>query len=502
MSSSVGHRLISDHEYRQRVRRFKPSSLLPLIAADSSRYPTMDLVLRSPGRTHTPWALADAARVSLACGTEHNRRDATEDDLQAVLDAYNAFDEPAIRAEDLPALLLRMANQQFTWQEEGCATLARTFAVLDQPDIDHRLECIKPGWDTELFGFSLKEYVGTVQLVWAAALHQLGRFDPSIYEGAEGQDFGRHVSRDAALGIINTHFAIDQTAFRAQDPVADLRGDRRELRRFTFNPLRDRPLLTGFGSGYLCPSPHLVWAKAGLWNIYFTGLRRFGEAFTRDLGRLFERYIGEQLRLLDNASVLPEIAYTLTTNGSTRLSTDWIVVFEDLVLLVEVKSMVPTEPIRLGEPAAAGTVIDKLAKACKQIDTTADLIKQRHPSFIDIPADRPILGVAVTLEPIYLANARIGNLLPSSQTSVCVAGASDIESMVTIDDAPVSILLKERDACEQRSTWDLSPSLQNHAHRVNLVLERAWQASPWVVTNQGAPYRLPVGTETGAYPSD
>ena len=74
MSSSMLESVVSDNEYRQRVRRYKPSSLVPLIAATAARYWEQQEWLNSPYRKYMPWALADAARVSLAYGTEFNRR--------------------------------------------------------------------------------------------------------------------------------------------------------------------------------------------------------------------------------------------------------------------------------------------------------------------------------------------------------------------------------------------------------------------------------------------
>lgn len=76
MPGSMPDSGVSDYEYRQRVRRYKPSSLLPLIAVAAVRYREQQDWLNSPYRKYTPWALADAARVSLAYGTEHNRADA------------------------------------------------------------------------------------------------------------------------------------------------------------------------------------------------------------------------------------------------------------------------------------------------------------------------------------------------------------------------------------------------------------------------------------------
>lgn len=67
-------------------------------------------------------------------------------------------------------------------------------------------------------------------------------------------------------------------------------------------------------------------------------------AFTRDLGDLFEQYVGPHLRLLPDIEIFPEIVYG--KNGEK--SVDWIVVLPGLVLLVEVKSVRPTAKLRLG----------------------------------------------------------------------------------------------------------------------------------------------------------
>ncbi len=85
MSGSMLDSGVSDYEYRQRVRRYKPSSLLLPIAAAAVRYRQQQDWLNSPYRKYTPWALADAARVSLAYGTEFNRADATDQDLLQIL---------------------------------------------------------------------------------------------------------------------------------------------------------------------------------------------------------------------------------------------------------------------------------------------------------------------------------------------------------------------------------------------------------------------------------
>jgi hypothetical protein len=421
--------VVSDYEYRQRVRRYKPSSLVPLVAAAAARYWQRQDWLNSPYCKYTPWALADAARVSLALGNEH-RPDATGQDLLQVLNAYSRFDDPFLRDKDAHGFLLRMAGQQMTWQVPEYETVARTAAIFEQAPALQPMECLRPGWDTELFRCTLREYVRTAQLAWASAISCAGRFDPAVFDTSDGKLIARHVGRDTVTRVLGAHFAASVARFRADGQEAAARAGRDgRLRRFTSNPLRSHPLLTGFGAGYLCPVPYLALAKATPWGVYFTGLSRYGEGFARDLGHLFEQYIGRQLRLLPGAQVLGEVTYG--PKNDRRKTVDWIVILPEAVLLVEVKSAIPTEPVRLGTPEAAGAVLAKVGKAFRQIDVTAQLIADKDPVLAAVPAGRPVLGLAVTLEPFHIANARF-DLFPATRTPVTVADAAEIENLATI----------------------------------------------------------------------
>ena len=113
MSSSVRDPGTSDYEYRQRVRKYRPG--LPAAAARRGRRPVLRAGewLNSPFREYTPWALADAPA---SYGTEHNRADASDQDLLQALNAYSRFEDPVVRDDDGRACLLRMAGQQMTWQ--------------------------------------------------------------------------------------------------------------------------------------------------------------------------------------------------------------------------------------------------------------------------------------------------------------------------------------------------------------------------------------------------
>ena len=477
MSPRMLERGVRDYEYRQRVRRYKPSSLVPLIAAAAARYWEQQDWLNSPYRKYTPWALADAARVSLAYGTEFNRADATEHDLLQILNAYSRFDDPFLRNHDLRCVHAADGGRADDLAGPGVRDA--------RPDGGHlRADPAAPADGvpaTRMGHRAVRLHAPGVRRDRPAGLGQRDQLCGPVRPGSvrhPGRRAHRPASQTGHRCPCPRHALRDQhRAVPRRKPGAAARADPDDhLRRFTYNPLRGHPLLTGFGSGYLCPIPHLAWAKAAPWGVYFTGLSRYGEQFARDLGHLFEQYIGRQLRLLPGAQVMPEITYG--PRNDRRKTIDWIVVLPEVVLLVEVKSAIPAEPVRLGTPDAAGAVLSKLGKAFKQIDITAQLIADRDTALAAVPADRPVLGMAVTLEPFHMANAQF-DLLPATRTPVTVADAAEIENLVMTTDTPPGRLLLDRAADELRSTWSLDAALEGHARDRNPVLDEAWDSYPW-----------------------
>ncbi|MBZ3904374.1 hypothetical protein [Streptomyces griseiscabiei] len=494
MAAYMYDRLVTEDEYRQRVRRHRPSSLLPLIAAAAARYGSPQRPqswLESPSLKYTPWALADAARVCLAYGTEHLRSEATERDLLAILAAYSSLKEPTLHGADEDAVrlrdfLMRLGGEQMAWQAPEFVSLARTAALYLHTPFPARRQpgCLVPGWDTEVFGCPLPDYVGTTQLLWGSALLNAGRFDAAIFDSADGEKFERVVSRETVLRVVERHFATDVASIKATEKqtmenLAKVAGGKAaQLRRFTYNPLLGRPAVTGFGAGLLCPSPQLVWRKATPPGIYHTGLEHFGSAFLEETGYLFEEYVGRQLRLIPDADVVGEITYRVKRND--RHSVDWFVIFDDLVLLVEVKSMMPTENARLGLERGVAERDGKLARAYRQVNAASALIEQRHPAFAGIPADRPRQALIVTLEPFPVANANLPHVdLPTSNIPTTVVAAQEVERLVTLTDTTPNCLLLERAADPQRSTWALNECLTGHKGARNPILDQGWASYPW-----------------------
>lgn len=478
MAAFLYDRLVTDHEYVQRVRQQRPSALLPVVAAASARWHN-DTWWNSPYRKYTPWALADVARTSLAYGNEHRGDgNCTENDLKAMLAAYAALTDPMIldggSAESVAGWLLRTSGEQFTYQESGFNDLARTAALFGQTTPTRTATCLVDGWDQELLGCSLSDYVGVTQLLQVAALRNEGRFDPAWLSQPQMEQICSIIPARTIREVTDRHFVTDLAAFKAEN---DKRRTSRDphLRRFEYNPLRGRPFLSGFGAGYLAPSSHLIIPKGSPLGLYYMGIDHFGNDFARELGDLFEQYVGRQLGLLADAMVYPEIIYR-----DERRSVDWIVVFDDLVLLVEVKSTRPTEPLRLGVLDRTSAALRQIKHAYKQLDTTAALITGRDPSFRHLPADRAVQGLVVTMEPFHTANAPFQKeMQPDTNIPVTVCSATELEHLVTLRDSSVSQLLRERHKDPLASTYALNSILVGRDLGRNAILDAGWDSYPW-----------------------
>ncbi|WP_411119918.1 hypothetical protein [Streptomyces sp. 058-1L] len=120
---------VSETEYFERVLRHDPNSLAQLIAATSAGLPPVrDLAAQGLG-LYAPWALLDAAWVSLARGRDGRPR-ATSPDLRQILDLYLALDDPVTQEPEgmkrWEGFLQRTIHHQGPWQEDAYAQLSRS----------------------------------------------------------------------------------------------------------------------------------------------------------------------------------------------------------------------------------------------------------------------------------------------------------------------------------------------------------------------------------------
>ncbi|MED7932018.1 hypothetical protein SMD20_47920 [Nonomuraea sp. LP-02] len=265
--------------------------------------------------------MADIARVSLAQGNEHRSAAPTMSDLWNIHGMFHQHVDRHPEETPLKVHLLQLFNQQLEGQADGYQAQARSAAILLDASTDKPLKVIgKPGWEQDLFGCSLVQYVAAARLIRACALSSAGRVNPEVLNGPEAGELLEHIDQATFDAILARHFVTDTASFKEAERPWRQKATA-DLRRYTYNPLRESPLINGYGPGYLCPSPHLVWSKSTPLGLYFTGRKHYGDmSFAGDMGHLFEAYIGRHLRLLPMPRYTPR-SFTGKAASSSRAST-------------------------------------------------------------------------------------------------------------------------------------------------------------------------------------
>lgn len=480
---------VPETEYFERVLRHDPNSLTQLIAATSASLPPVRALAAQGRSQYGPWALLDAAWVSLARGRD-GRPSATSADLRQILDLFLALDDPVrLEPEGMErweGYLQRVIHHQGPWQEDDYSQLSRSIALLAQTpypdDSEDPLEVILPGWDHDRLGCSLADYLGIVNLVWSCATSHpnpshRGRFAVDWYPNADYDQFDGLRSPAQIKVVLNRHFSTTKNKLRASFPA----NHDPLLRRYRHNPLRSTPLVRGVTGGYLVPVPAAVLGKATPLGLYYTGgdnQSPWGQSFTTDVGRLFERYVGRQLALLPDADVQPETLVKISKKVSKK-TVDFFVVFPDLVLLIEVKSTRPSESLRLGGPDFT-TLLPKtpIGKGFEQINRSAGFLHSgEHPELADIPNDRRMIGMVVTAEPFHQINTPAHRVdLPETRIPVMVTAIAELEQAVTITGTSLAKLLCAAVDTGAADLRQLFPQYEFLDH--NAVLEQGWSAIP------------------------
>jgi hypothetical protein len=190
---------MNDQEFRQRVRRHKPSSLVPLLAREAARYWSFDRAMTSPHRKYMPWTLLEIARVSLVYGNEY-RGLANSKDLLACCNAFDSLPDPELGHRSNPAnfanWFLRAQNQQLSYQHPVQPELARSAALFMYTKPKTDLKTLTDRWLIELLGANLSDHVGVTLLLFASDLNNGGVFGPAWLEQPNFCEITRVISSD------------------------------------------------------------------------------------------------------------------------------------------------------------------------------------------------------------------------------------------------------------------------------------------------------------------
>ncbi len=464
-------------EFRQIVRRYRPSDLLPALAELSlagGEPPYEGKVLA----TVPPWATALAARESALWGNKYRDTEVTGDSLRVIINAHNNIyeEDPSPDARGVLDIMTRLAYEQFPYQESIFEEVSRSHALMFEGAAEIPVEVLNDEAWHRLLGAPLGEIVGATFFLQVAAISNKGWFDDAVLDrdGLQAiyDRWPRAVIRERAAQL-SSSFEEFKAAYEAvPHPPAG-------YERYAYNPLIKRPFLRMPDGRLLAPQPRLILRTVSPGALYYRGVEEFGESFSRDLGHLTEHYVGKQLRAITPSPDLhPEIVYR--EGKAEKKSIDWFLVLPSAVIMFEVKSA------RFGllERAAFGGYQDKvktlLNKATEQLERTAKALDENNPHFGHIPNNLPRVGVIVTGEPYYMANSPlVRDLLNEAPFPTLTASLREIEFLAGLPLDEVERQLVHIANDPERSTWSLSNALDKASGTRSPVLQRAWDAYPW-----------------------
>jgi hypothetical protein len=463
-------------DFRQACRAHKPSELLPYLASFSARKNGLGKLQIDVMKSTPPWTVAAIARESLLWGNEHRDKPVT---WAAVAKLFNLIRDVEVVPEQtsLMRIMTPIVQEQFAYWRSPQVEMARALAVLDTswpglPDLD---------W-TKVFGMSLAEMIRATELVGVAAVQMDGRVDLGRLFGPGMErvatDLLPREEADLALRYL-TRTPQEHKAEAQAAGVLDARAGE-----YAYNPLRSAPFVD-FGDGVpISPEPRLIWQAITLGTLYYVGPKYFGDKkFHTDLGHRMSHYVGQQLQQIEGAEVFPELAY----DSQNAMTIDWFVVLPEVVLLVECKSArLNAMGLTGDEEALSKTVARYFDKARQQIDTTARHVQRGEPRLGRVPLDRPLLGITVTAEDIYMANYLMKEFGQDAVTPTLVASLAEIEAMVTLPTAEIGKRLVAICADAEQSTWSLKQSLgEGMDPRRNALLTRVRERSNFLRDEAG-----------------
>jgi hypothetical protein len=410
-------------------------------------------------------SLAGIARATICYGNEYRSRSFRDIDLRNLCSAFINISDPFLEDRDVGRFLVRTAHEQFQLQGGLYNDVARTQALLVEAAASSGSLVITPEFWRDLLGCSTQDLFACALVLHTGASKHQGEFNPSWLGQSNFVPVFHHVSRPTIEAAFSQHFCANVSRHRSFMNVDLPSGD---LERYALNPLRIAPFVTQQDLLPLAPVLPLIWCRATPQSLYFTASHKHGATFTDALGPVFEHYVGQQLELTGGV-VLPEIEYG--PPKARKKSTDFMVVLPKAVILVEAKATPTTADGRRAGPQLESNIDRAPGKAIQQIGETARLIRERHPSFTGIPADRPIVGLVVTMEPYYLLS------LPSPDVPTWLASASDLEHLVSTTSMPIddALLRHPRDG----SAKAVHAELLHLEPGRNEILDRAWHQLPF-----------------------
>lgn len=467
--------------YKSAVRKVDRDSLLVQAAAATAQIARDELPDELIRMGLTQWCVADVARTALAW----SRFERPEADLRTLFRLCNQCvqlaDEGLIKdpssTEGLGQVLARHFFEQFPSQRSIPGEIARTillFGSAVELPLGFTPEAMTPGWFEAITdGLTLDEYVESLFLISTMTQQHNGVFSLDWLNGPGWDDLSEVIPFDAVRRTFTEHLVTTAADFKAanrrfQDPLPTAQ------KKFAFNPLTDKPFIDDVAPIPIAPWVQAIMRKAVPPSIYHLGAGALGDAFTRDLGQVFQHYVGRQLDLIvGNRQVIPELRYG--PKKSQTDSCDWLLDLPGALVLIECKARQPVESLRIGSTDWLDSVESSVGKGITQLNRShrdIQAIAERQPS---IDPTKPRVGIVVTLEPFYAdQNWILAERLPQRELPIAVMSVGELESLVTLSADELSGAVLDTEQVYDGNELRLRSGLASE--RLNPLLMSTWEA--------------------------
>ena len=423
-------------EFRQRVRKYPRDALLRGIARASAEQALDRGSLPSIDRQWSAVQEAYLSQIAGICVTScNNHRSASVDDdaVRDLVDALHGVWEMDLVGshddETWQRIWSRFAYLQAPYQQSLWEPLVRTLCLFgDDPRFGQAV--MEEGRWEEMLGVTLPRFLMIGFFMHTVAIQLPGGVSRAALEIALEK-----LGADDALQVVDSWLALsvnDLVHLGRQNTASPL-----EL--WLYNPFYEWPIAILDDGTYVAPSPLGVLQRLSPQGLYFVGLRALDpdankkafRAFANALGHRFERYVGEQLRLIQHLRL-----HTETTYDSSKKSVDYIIEAPEVLVLVEAKSVAPSIDTRSGVFPQEGDVHRNIQRACNQISRTAELIQEGHTSFPALQ-NREMRGLVVTREHYFnLQMPFIREVIHPASVPTTVVSVQQLEDVIPtlIDD--------------------------------------------------------------------
>lgn len=428
--------IISYSTFRQAVRRYPPSRLLPFASGHAAR--RLDPFKgETPGewkRGFAPWFYSALARESILYGTERRYRPVTDDDM---IELRNLFMDTPVGIENsaeehvLARFVQGISYEQFPYQTNVRRELARSY-LLFGADLDDGGRPLFPrpeDW-VPLLGGTISEAL-SASFVFAVGAHKNGGIvDPRWLDTIWTEDLEAVLPRSAAAAVLDR---LSATVELAKKDALTVISDPFAYPRYAYNPLVSTPILDLGPGPRFAPQPYFLQTAMTAENLYYKGIKVWDRhQFGKAVGLRVQDYVGRQLRHTGQLHVEPEFRWTKNRVGGID-SSDWFVVTPSATLIIECKSARTNPEMRSGTLEGLALTASRLQKAFDQINENAAQLLAGNPQFSHLPADRPLIGLVVTAEPLYVANsAAVREMLPKPEIPIFTISLRDLEMLAVL----------------------------------------------------------------------